>query len=84
MLIISPILPCSFSFYMNPNWSRSFAGQEEILKYMEDMSDHFGITERIEFGKRMTTAHWDNERQKWQITLSDGEVGIHLVSSNLH
>ncbi len=41
---------------------------------MENMAEHFGITDRIEFDKRMTSNHWDNEKQKWRITLSDGEV----------
>ena len=37
----------SFSFEPNPNWSRPFAGQEEILEYFNHIADKYDIRDPV-------------------------------------
>lgn len=63
----------SFSFYKNPNWSRRFAPQEEILAYLKDCADHFNITKDIELNHEITSACWNQETQRWQVKSKCGD-----------
>jgi cation diffusion facilitator CzcD-associated flavoprotein CzcO len=41
----------SFSFDLNPQWSRMFAGRQEIQQYLEQSAERHGIRERIRLHK---------------------------------
>ena len=64
----------SYSFELNPNWSKAFSGQEEIRCYLQDVADKYGITQLIEFGKAVNTTVWNKENDEWIVTLDNGEV----------
>ena len=68
----------SYSFFMNPNWSRSYAGQEEILDYMDKMADHYGLTDKIEFGRKAVKSTWNPVTYRWHVELDSGEVNHEL------
>ncbi|RZQ60282.1 flavin-containing monooxygenase [Amycolatopsis suaedae] len=72
----------SFSYEQNPNWSRSFSEQPEILEYLKGVADKYGLRERIRFGVEVTGAHWDEDRHQWTVTARDGSefVGQYVVS----
>src|ERR1044072_1086439 len=40
----------SFSFAQNPDWTRSFSPQPEILAYLRRVADTFGLRDHIRFG----------------------------------
>ena len=61
---------------MKPYWSRTFPRQHEILKYIEYVSDKHGITQHIEFNKKVEEMTWNETTNKWDVKLSDGEVMI--------
>ena len=58
----------SFSFFPNPDWSRVFSGQEEILDYLKKMAEKFNLVEHIQFGHRVTKCDWDSEECRYQPT----------------
>ncbi len=64
----------SYSFALNPEWSRFFAPQQEILAYLERVSDEAGITERIAFDTEVMEAHWDEAARRWRIETTAGTV----------
>ena len=64
----------SYSFAQNPGWSRVFAGQAEILDYLERTATHFGVLENVRFGVEVQRAEWDDKAAQWLITTSHGEV----------
>ena len=64
---------------LNPDWSRVFSSQAEILQYLERVAEKYGIREKIELGKRVTRMVWDEAIKKWSITLSDGEVTTYIM-----
>src|SRR3954451_13075599 len=48
----------SFSFALNPRWSRTFSTQPEIWRYLEDCADRFDLRRRIKFGAEVRDALW--------------------------
>lgn len=64
----------SFSFEPNPNWSRPFAGQEEILQYFNHIADKYDIRSHIQFNTEITELAWQDEENHWQVTNSTGEI----------
>ncbi|MCF8257265.1 MAG: NAD(P)/FAD-dependent oxidoreductase [Flavobacteriales bacterium] len=62
----------SFSFEPNPNWSRMFAQQKEILDYTVHCVEKYGLRPYIRFGKEVTGGTFDAESSKWHIHLKDG------------
>ena len=64
----------SFSFAPNPKWSRTYATQPEILAYLEDCTDRFGLRPHIRTGVAITAARWDDDAQHWLLTTAAGET----------
>jgi cation diffusion facilitator CzcD-associated flavoprotein CzcO len=63
----------SFSFDLNPEWSRMFAGWQEIQEYLERSVDRHGVRERIRFKTCLREANWDEDAGLWHATVGDGE-----------
>ncbi len=63
----------SFSFERNPNWSRQFSPQAEILEYIEGCVEKYDIGPHIRFRTRVDEARWDEARARWLIETSTGE-----------
>ena len=72
----------SFSFFQNPAWTRAYSRQPEILKYLEDAANKFGILPNVKFGKIVEKSMWEKKRNKWHVETSDGEefIGDVVVS----
>jgi cation diffusion facilitator CzcD-associated flavoprotein CzcO len=64
----------SFSFDLNPQWSRMFAGREEIQEYMVRSVERHGIREQIRLKTVLREARWDEGAGLWHATLGDGST----------
>ena len=62
----------SYSFAPNPDWSRRFAEQPEILAYLERCAEDFGVWEHFRFGAEVTDAEFDTASGQWEVRLADG------------
>ena len=62
----------SFSFAPGHNWSRRYAPQPEILGYLEEITDRFGIRPHLRLGSEVTAAAFSVKKGRWTITLDDG------------
>ncbi len=62
----------SFEFAPNPEWSRVFAPQPEILEYVKRVADEFGVTERTMFNTEVTGARWEEQTQRWLVDTTRG------------
>src|SRR5687768_600071 len=62
----------SFSFALNPSWSRRFPPHTEILDYLRRTADDLGLTPRVRLNTTVVEAVWDGER--WQVRTAAGEV----------
>ncbi|KXF56083.1 cyclohexanone monooxygenase [Rhodococcus sp. SC4] len=55
-------------------WSERFAGQPEILRYLEHVADRFDLRKDITFDTRVVGVHWDDENSVWTVRTDDGAV----------
>ena len=62
----------SLSYAPNPNWSRTYAGQAEILAYIEDCYQRFGIFEKVRPSTTIVAAHWQDDDRSWRLTDGQG------------
>ncbi|EZF28701.1 hypothetical protein H101_07621, partial [Trichophyton interdigitale H6] len=53
----------SFSFAQNPDWTRLYPSQEEILNYLNDVGDKYGLHRYIRFSSMVEECRW-NEDEK--------------------
>lgn len=63
----------SFSFEQNNDWSQPFAGQEEILAYLNFCADKYGVRDHVRFNTAVTAAHWQDDQGHWRLTTGSGE-----------
>ncbi|MEO3870718.1 NAD(P)/FAD-dependent oxidoreductase [Nonomuraea sp. B12E4] len=69
----------SFSFAQNPNWSTTFGKRDEVLAYLRDCADRFGVRPYIRFGHDLLAARWDDLRRCWHIETSQGEYTAQVL-----
>ncbi|WP_425585878.1 flavin-containing monooxygenase [Thermocatellispora tengchongensis] len=74
----------SFSFALNPGWTRLFAPHAEILDYLRRCADAYGLGPHLRFGKRVVGLEYDDEAVRWAVSTSDGEtLRAHAVVSGM-
>ncbi|MGI5139432.1 MULTISPECIES: flavin-containing monooxygenase [unclassified Streptomyces] len=71
----------SFSFAPNPDWPRTFSGQEHIRAYLEHVADLYGLRPHIRFDSEVKLMTWDTERLHWTIETSGGSLTADVVVS---
>ncbi|MEU7145380.1 NAD(P)/FAD-dependent oxidoreductase [Nocardia sp. NPDC046473] len=54
-------------------WSERFAGQSEILRYLQHVADRFDLRRDIQFDTAVTAATYDEATDRWDIETNDGE-----------
>ncbi|HEU4567004.1 MAG TPA: NAD(P)/FAD-dependent oxidoreductase [Marmoricola sp.] len=64
----------SFSFALNPGWSRSFSPQPEIQAYLQRTARESGVLDRFRFGVEVRDAAWDHDACCWQVSTSAGDL----------
>jgi cation diffusion facilitator CzcD-associated flavoprotein CzcO len=64
----------SFSFELNPGWSRMFAPQGEIWEYLRRCVSRYGISAHIRFGCRVERMEWDDAAGRWHIATAAGDA----------
>src|SRR3954454_11367827 len=62
----------SFSFELNPDWSRVYGEQPEIQAYVERTAEKYGVTSRIRYGTELLDARWNPDETRWHVTTSRG------------
>ncbi|KIW38459.1 uncharacterized protein PV06_09420 [Exophiala oligosperma] len=74
----------SFSFNPNPNWSKRFAEQPEILQYLNDTVDKFGIRPHVRLGVEVIESTWLSTQSVWRVGLHDLETDHYFVQGPPH
>ncbi|MFG1875063.1 flavin-containing monooxygenase [Sphaerisporangium sp. NPDC049003] len=62
----------SFSFELNPEWSRLFAPQREIWDYMRACVDKYALAPHFRFGKEVRGLEYLDETNRWRVSTADG------------
>lgn len=53
-------------------WSERFATQPEIRAYLDHVADRYDLRRHFVFGRRVTTARFDEQASTWRLTTDDG------------
>jgi cyclohexanone monooxygenase len=69
----------SYSFAPNPSWSRAFAGQAEILRYLHRVADDHDVTRQIVFNAEVRAARWDDARRVWDVDSTAGRYEARVL-----
>lgn len=64
----------SFSFEPNPDWSRLYSGQKEILAYLERVFGKYGLLPHLRLGRELKSLTWDEVSARWTACFADGET----------
>jgi cation diffusion facilitator CzcD-associated flavoprotein CzcO len=69
----------SFSFALNPHWSRVYSPQSEICEYLRHCARRFGIIPHIRWNSELLEATWVEDDQCWYITTSQGKLRADIL-----
>ena len=64
----------SFSFAPDHRWSRRFAPQADILRYLQRVAGERGLWPLLRTGTEVTEARYDDDRQVWELTTATGDT----------
>jgi len=64
----------SFSFEPKIDWSKPFAGQAEILSYMNHVADKYELRPLIRFNTGVAALEWQDATSKWLVTTQNGDT----------
>ncbi|BBY27019.1 flavin-containing monooxygenase [Mycolicibacterium sediminis] len=64
----------SYSFARKTDWGRRYAEQSDILGYIRDTAERFGLRDKVRTGVEVTSASYDDTRATWRVGTSSGEV----------
>jgi cation diffusion facilitator CzcD-associated flavoprotein CzcO len=72
----------SFSFELNPSWTRLFAPQPEIWEYLRSCAAKYGIASRVRYDSKVESMEWDDAARLWTVrTLGGDRHRAHAVVS---
>ncbi|ODR11292.1 flavin-containing monooxygenase [Mycobacterium shimoidei] len=60
----------SFSFFPR-TWSAHFGKRDELVEYLRDVADHFGLRKNIRFGTEALGADYDEHAHRWTVRVRD-------------
>jgi cation diffusion facilitator CzcD-associated flavoprotein CzcO len=69
----------SFSFALNPDWSRTYSGQPEIWEYLRGCANEHGVKPHLRMGHEVLAAAWDEGEEIWRLETSRGEFTAKFV-----
>jgi cyclohexanone monooxygenase len=55
-------------------WSERYAGQPEILRYLDHVADRFDLRRDIRLSTRVVEATFDDSEERWSIATAGGDV----------
>lgn len=55
-------------------WQERYAGQPEILEYLNHVADRFDLRRSIQFNTRVTSMVWDEDNSVWHVGTDDGRT----------
>lgn len=61
----------SYSFALNPNWTRKFPMQQEILAYFHTVAKMYGLGSHTRLQCTVQSVVWDDALNVWNVTIFD-------------
>ena len=64
----------SLSYELNPDWSRLFAEQPELLAYLQNIARKHDLERHIQYNHNVAQMAFDEAAAMWRVTTSDGKL----------
>jgi cation diffusion facilitator CzcD-associated flavoprotein CzcO len=74
-----PSVLYSYTDEQNPDWTRAFAPQPEILDYMRAVAARHQLEPHIHYGHELLAADYDLDRQLWAVRTSAGALTARIL-----
>lgn len=65
----------SYSFALNPDWSKVYSPQQEIWEYTKQVATEAGILDRVVLETAVLDSRWDESLQRWVVTVAAVDGG---------
>jgi len=69
----------SYSFALNPTWSRTYPLQAEIWDYLRLCAEKFQLSQHLRYQHEVQSATWDDAAARWLIESSGGPFSADVV-----
>ena len=69
----------SFSFALNPDWTRTFSLQPEIWEYLRRVAADHDLPAHTRFGHEVSDARWDEDEARWHLQTNGGEFTAEVL-----
>lgn len=70
----------SFSFAPKHDWTRKFAEQPEIERYIQECVERFDLSDHLYFNHEVTTADYDSDKHLWHIACTNGATATASIT----
>jgi cation diffusion facilitator CzcD-associated flavoprotein CzcO len=64
----------SYSFALNPDWSRTYSLQPEIWAYLRRVAREHDVERHLRLGCEVRAARWEQSSQRWLLETADSEI----------
>ena len=71
----------SYSYELNPSWTRVFAPQQEIWDYLRRCAAKYDLEPHLRYGCAVERMDWDDAARRWDIGTSQGGYRARAVVS---
>ncbi|KAE8146657.1 hypothetical protein BDV25DRAFT_162063 [Aspergillus avenaceus] len=68
-----PSVNYQFSWAPSPDWTSYYSSGSEILRYLQDVADRYGLRKYIRLNHRVVGAFWNEEEQQWKVRIQRGD-----------
>jgi 4-hydroxyacetophenone monooxygenase len=71
----------SYSFAPSDRWTRYFSKQGDVLAYLREAAERYGVTAHIRLGLDVSEARYDEDGQRWRLTATDADGAEEEIES---
>ncbi|MEU6259601.1 NAD(P)/FAD-dependent oxidoreductase [Streptomyces sp. NPDC047043] len=72
----------SYSFELNPEWTKFYPTGPEYLRYLHHVADKYKIRDDIALSHRVLGCAWVDERQIWRVTVAGPDGATEVYEAN--
>ncbi|KAK2781498.1 hypothetical protein FQN52_001608 [Onygenales sp. PD_12] len=65
----------SYPWVGNPEWSKVYAGAEELWNFYRDRAEEYGVYEHAKFEHQVAGATWNEDSGKWTVKVENLKTG---------
>lgn len=72
----------SYSFELNPEWSKFYPTGPEYLDYLRHVADKYDVRDHVELRTRVLGCEWDEQRLLWKVRVQGSDGATETYEAN--